>query len=174
MAEIGQFFRAYQAYESTFRETSHDSRYNEYLCRDTTQTVINFDQLIEQKYEGKKQPKSFDALYLHGDTVFCVEFKNQTKPDRRIVEQKLLEGKRELDTLLSQHNIAKNKYRFVFCLVYNKFVPKEERYKRGLHKSIHFEYLSRYKPYFFDDVYTEDISFFTQDFSKQLHKELAC
>ena len=84
-------------------------------------------------------------------------------------------GKEELDTFLGDLNIPKSDYRFVFCLVYNKYVPKEERFKRGLHKSMRFEFLNQYKTKgFVSDVYAEDVEFFTKQFTKQLHKELAC
>ena len=95
--------------------------------------------------------------------------------DKREIEEKLLNGKKELELLLSRLNISKNSYKVVFCLVYNKFVPIEERYKRGLHKSLSFEFLNQYKDNgFIDDIYTEDTDFFTKQFKKQFKKELTC
>jgi hypothetical protein len=128
MADMHYFLQTYRAYDDTFKATSFDSSRQEYLCKDESQTVINFDKLIQEKYpDSNQRPRSFDALFVHEDIVFC--------------------------------------------LVYNKYVPKEERFKRGLHKSIRFEFLNQYKTKgFVNDVYAEDVNFF----KKQLHKELAC
>jgi len=176
MADMGHFIRTYQSCHSTFKETSYDSDNREYLCTDESQKVVNFDKIIEAKYpDSNVRPKSFDTLFVYENIIFCVEFKNQKKPDKQEVEAKLLDGKKELNVLLSDLNISSNNYRFVFCLVYNKFIPKEERYKQGLHKSIRFEFLNQYKENgFVSDVYTEDVEFFTKQFNKQFQKELAC
>jgi hypothetical protein len=176
MADIGHFIRTYQNCQSTFKETSFDSENREYLCMDESQTVVNFDKIIEEKYpDSNLRPKSFDTLFVYQNIIFCIEFKNQKKPDKNEVEKKLLKGKEELDRLLSDLNISKNSYQFIFCLVYNKFVPKEERYKRGLYKSLRFEFLNQYKENgFVNDIYTEDVNFFTKQFKQQFQKELAC
>ena len=176
MADISLFLNEYKSYLSTFKETSFDNNNNTYLCKDETHDVINFDKLIQVRYpDSNKRPKSFDAVYIHEDIIFCIEFKNQKKPDKKEVEEKLLNGKKELESILSDLNIAKNNYKFIFCLVYNKFVPIEQRYKRGLYKSLSFEFLNQYKDNsFIDDVYTEDIDFFSRQFKKQFQKELIC
>jgi hypothetical protein len=176
MADISHFIRHYENCQSTFKETSFDSENRQYICMDESQKVVNFDKIIEEKYpNSNKRPKSFDTLFFHKNIIFCVEFKNQKKPNKQEIEKKLLDGKKELDSLLSNLNVSKKSYKFVFCLVYNKFVPKEERYKRGLYKSLRFEFLNEYKENgFVNDIYTEDVIFFTKEFKKQFQKELTC
>jgi hypothetical protein len=175
MADISQFLKEYSKYKSTFKETSFDSSNNYELCKDETQSVINFDKIVEERYpDSNKRPKSFDALFIYQDNIFCIEFKNEKKPDKKEIEDKIVDGKKEFDLLLSDLSISKKEYRFIFCLVYNKFLPKHERYKRGLYKSIRFEYLNRYVGSLIDDLYTEDVDFFTKEFKKITNKELDC
>jgi len=176
MADISYLVNTYQNCQSTFKETSFDSENRQYLCMDESQKVVNFDKIVEEKYpDSNIRPKSFDTLFIHENIIFCVEFKNQKKPAKKEVEKKLLDGKKELDILFNDLNISKNNYKFVFCLVYNKFIPKEERFKQGLYKSIRFESLNKYKKNgLMDDIYTENTEFFTKEFKKQFQKELAC
>ncbi len=108
-------------------------------------------------------------------TLYLIEFKNQKKPDKEEIEGKLLDGKREFILLLDDLKISTNSYKFIFCLVYNKFKPKHERHKRGLFKSVTFEFLNKYKENkFIDDIFTEDVDFFTKQFKNKTSKELKC
>jgi len=174
MADYNLFIQKYITHISTFKETSFDNRNNVYLCQDESIEIINFDKVIEEKYIGlKKRPQSFDCIYLdkYSNKIYLIEFKNETKPDKETIRGKLLDGKKELLSLLIDLKVSIKDYKFVFCLVYNKHFPKEERFKRGLYKSIRFEFLNEYKENkFIDDIYTEDVTFFT----KQFKKELAC
>ena len=182
MADFNLFYQKYSSYISTFKETSLDNHHkekpNEYLCSDESQEIINFDKIIEDKYpDSNSRPKAFDAIYFDRDNndIYLVEFKNQKKPDKEEVEDKLVDGKKEFDLLLSDLNIVKSDYRFIFCLVYNQYKPKEERHKRGLFKSVTFEFLNKYKKNsFVNDIYTEDVNFFTKQFKKKTLKELVC
>jgi hypothetical protein len=175
MADIDQFLKKYSKYKSTFKETSFDSTNKYSLCKDETQYVINFDKIVEERYpDSNNRPKSFDALFIYQDNIFCIEFKNEKKPDKKEIEDKLKDGKKEFDTILADLNISKKDYIFIFCLVYNKYIPKYERYKRGLYKSVRFEYLKRYKGSLIYDLYTEDVNFFTKKFEKITKKELTC
>ena len=176
MADIYQFIRSYRDHLSTFKQTSFDDDNHQFLCSDESQSVIAFDDIIKEKYpDPNVRPKSFDALYIHENYLFCVEFKNQKKPDKQEIAGKLVDGKRELETFLAELNISRDRYQFVFCLVYNKHIPHEERYKPGLYRSIRFEYLNQYiQKGIVDAIFTENVDFFTRQFKKQLRKELAC
>jgi hypothetical protein len=178
MADFNLFYQKYNAFISTFKETSFDSDNKVYLCTDESIKVINFDAIVEKIYpDSNLRPKSFDAVYFDKTTnhIYLIEFKNQRKPDKQEIEEKLKNGKKEFDSLLNQFNISTNDYKFIFCLVYNKFIPKEERYKKGLYKSITFEFLNKYKKSsFLHDIYTEDVSFFTKEFKKKTTKDLQC
>jgi len=177
MADIRRFFEEYKKHKSTFKLTSFDSENREYLCLDETQEVLNFDELIEKIYpDSNKRPKSFDAIYFYKEenTIYLVEFKNQNKPDKKEIEDKLQKGKKELERIFANLNIQKRDYKFIFCLVYNKYVPKEERFKRGLFRATTFEYLNKYKNNLIDDIFTEEVSFFTKLFREKTKKELEC
>lgn len=178
MADIGKFLQSYQNFKSTFKETSFDNSNQEYLCRDESQTVIDFDRVIEKKYpDSNKRPKSFDALYVYKDKVFCVEFKNQ-KPnqiDNQEVQGKLNDGKLELDKLLQSLNIQSNNYDFAYCVAYKKCIEPRDRYKCGIDKGKVLFGLEQYKHQgFIKEIFTENVDYFTKEFKKQFQKELEC
>jgi len=178
MADISQFIRTYQSFQSTFKDTSFDSEHSEYLCYDESQSVINFDKLLEKDYpDSNARPKSFDALYVHNDIIFCIEFKNQ-KPAQIINQnicEKLTDGKSELDTLLQKLNIQVNDYRFVYCVAYKKCIEPRDRYKCGVEKGKVLFGLEQYKKNaLVKEVFTDNVDFFTKEFKKQLQKELTC
>lgn len=178
MADFNLFYQEYKPFISTFKETSHDSDNNFYLCTDESIEVIDFDAIIENIYpDSNLRPKSFDTIYFDktNNHIYLIEFKNQRKPDKQEIEEKLTAGKKEFDLLLSHLNISQKNYKFIFCLVYNKFIPKEERHKRGLFKSITFAFLNNYKDKgIVDDIFTEDVNFFSKQFKKKTTKDLQC
>jgi len=178
MADISQWVQSYQDFHSTFKVTSFDSDKNENLCTDESQRVINFDKILEDKYpDSNVRPKSFDALYVYGDNIFCIEFKNQ-KPsqiDNQNICTKLTEGKAELDTLLQLLNIGLNKYDFTYCVAYKKCVEPRDRYKCGIDKGKILFGLEQYKSKgLVKEIFTQDVEFFTKEFKKQFQKELTC
>jgi hypothetical protein len=178
MADMGKFVRHFDDCRSTFRETSFDSSNREYLCSDESQEVINFDKLIESKYpDSNTRPKSFDAVYVHNELIFCIEFKNQkySQINNVSIRQKLLEGKRELESIFASMNIAVREYDFVYCVAYRKSAEPMNRYKRGIEKDLIQFGLERYKDNgFVKEIFTNHVNFFTRQFKKQLRKELAC
>jgi len=178
MADINQFQKEYSQYQSTFKETSYDDNNSIYLCKDKSQIVINFDKILQSKYpDSNQRPKSFDALYIYNNLIFCIEFKNQ-KPsqiDNLEVKDKLLDGKNELIKLFQELNIQLKDYDFVYCVVYKRCLEPRDRYKCGIDKGRVLFGLEKYeKQGFIKKVYTQDIDFFTKEFKKNLNKELAC
>ncbi|MCK5538103.1 MAG: hypothetical protein KAI79_14855 [Bacteroidales bacterium] len=178
MANIGQFLQSYQNFQSTFKETSFDSSNHKYLCTDESQTVINFDKIIEKNYPNSNtRPKSFDAIYLYENKIFCIEFKNQ-KPSQIInqdIYEKLTEGKAELDKLLQDLNIQSNNYDFAYCVAYKKCIEPRDRYKCGIDKGKVLFGSEQYKDQgLVKEIFTENVDFFTKQFKKQFQKELMC
>ncbi len=176
MADIKEFISKYSTYQTTFKEVSFDSQNNQHLCLDETISTFNFDAIISDIYPNPMtyRPKSFDSIFIDGDTIYCIEFKNERKPDKNEVEQKLINGKQELEKLLVAQNIQKDEYKFIFCLVCNIFKPKEERYKRGILNYPLKMYLQKHKETnFVDDIFTEDVEFFLQQF-KKIGRKLVC
>ena len=178
MADINQFLKTFSLYQSSFKETSFDDNNEIYLCNDESQNVINFDKILESKYpDTNTRPKSFDALYVYNDLLFCIEFKNQ-KPsqiDNLDIQSKLLSGKEELLILFQELNIQVNTYTFVYCVVYKKCVEPRDRYKCGIDKGKVLFGLEKYEEQgIVKKVYTQNVDFFTNEFRKNLKKELEC
>ncbi|HHD81742.1 MAG TPA: hypothetical protein ENK94_00950 [Campylobacterales bacterium] len=181
MAEIKYALNEnYKIYISTFKETSLDNHHkdveNEYLCEDESQEVINFDKIIEDKYpDPNTRPKAFDALYVDDNNVYLIEFKNQKKLDNKEVIGKLIEGKKELDDILGAIKVRKKDYRFIYCVVHQNCKPHYNRFKCGVSKDVPRFSLAQYKENgFIDDIYTEDVNFFSKQFKKKTLKELMC
>jgi hypothetical protein len=178
MADIGQFVQKYSQYKSSFKATSFDSEHGTYLCMDDSQIVMDYDGIVASLYPNSQQrPKSFDALFVYGENIFCVEFKNQ-KPaniDNKEVQEKLVDGKKELISLLHSLNIQTKSYNFYYCVVYKKCIEPRDRYKCGIDKNAILFGLQKYKEQsLVKEIFTNNIEFFTKQFTKQLHKELAC
>ncbi len=178
MADISQFMKNYHDFNSTFKESSFDSENCEYVCNDESQEVINFDKIIESKYpDSNSRPKSFDAMYRYNNIIFCIEFKNQ-KPsqiDNLSVQEKIIDGKAELDKLLQEFSIQIKDYDFVYCVAYKKCVEPRDRYKCGIDKGKILFGLEKYKQEsLVKDIFTNNVEFFTKEFKKRLQKELEC
>lgn len=176
MADLKQFLKEYNNFIDTFKSTSFDSEKNEYLCNDTTVNVINFDKIIKERYpDSFKRPSSFDALYIIEDDIYLIEFKNQF-PKHIInaeIKKKLLQGKEELDKLLSNLNIQKRDYTFKYCVIYKNCLLPKDRYKCGISKNIPQFGLSSCKT-IIDEIYTNNVNFFTKTLNKKLSNKLAC
>jgi len=178
MADINQFLQSYQSSQSTFKKTSFDDSNGEYLCSDESQIVIDFDKIIGELYpDSYTRPKSFDALYVYGNKIFCIEFKNQkpSKIDNQEVQNKLKDGKTELDKLLQSLKIQSRDYDFAYCVVYKKCIEPRDRYKCGVEKDKVLFGLESYKNKgFVKEVLTQNVNYFTKEFKKQFQKELMC
>ena len=157
---------------STLKDTSFDDEHQEYLCQDTTQRVYDFDKIIKTKYP-LKQPASYDSLLISGNIIYCIEFKNQKYADidRQQIIKKLTNGKDVIDVIFGENSIPKREYKFIYCVAYKNAVTK---WRRGITKNtIQFE-LEEYKGQYFDEIYTNDVQFFTHEYKKYFNKGLAC
>jgi len=178
MADLKNFLKRYNLYISTFKLTSFDSENNYYLCRDETKEVIDFDKIIAEKFtDSNKRPKSFDAIYIHENSLYCIEFKNQKpgKIDNEEIQGKLEEGKKELIHFLKESKIDIKKINFIYAVVYKECKSNFEKYKCGLVQSkIEFGLEKFKKSGFVKDVFTSDIAFFKRAFKLKMKEELAC
>ena len=178
MADIGQFRRDFASFSSTFKATSLDDNHSAHLCNDKSQEVLDFDAIMSDKYpDANTRPKSFDALYIYQNVLFCVEFKNQ-KPSQinnKDIQEKLEKGKEELVRLLQESHIQQKSFDFIYCVVYKQHQEPRDRYKYGIEKETIRFGLEKYEQNgFVKKVFTENVNFFTKQFEKQLQKELAC
>ena len=177
MADIKEFIKEYSSYQTTFKVTSYDDNNDECLCNDESVLNINFDKIIADMYPNSKEfrPKTFDSIYINDDTIYCIEFKNENKPNKKDLEEKLVDGKNELDKLFSKLNIQKDNYKFIFCLVYKIHKPRFDRYKSGIANYPINAYLKKHKESrFIDDIFTEDVEFFSKKFRQNMKKDLKC
>lgn len=177
MADISEFLKKYNSHQTTFKITSYDEQNDISLCTDETLKNIDFDAIIAKRYPNPNsyRPKTFDAIYAHEDKIYCVEFKNEKKPNKKDIEQKLLDGKKELESIFADLNIPKNRYKFIYCVVYNIYKPLEQRYKSGILNYPLRMYLEKYKENgFIDDIFTEDVEFFSTKLEQTLKTKLQC
>ena len=177
MADASSIFKSnFSSYNSTLKETSlddHDKNYTlEYLCKDEMQNVYDFDKIIKERYPNK-QPSSYDALLIDNTNIYCIEFKNQkySDIDTKEVQKKIINGKDALDDIFSKYNIQRKDYKFIYCVIYKNHPPK---WRRGITKNIVQFELEQYKGKYFDEVYTNDVQYFTHEYKKHFYKELKC
>ncbi len=177
MADALSIFKSnFSLYQSTLKATSLDNHHkdesHEFLCKNETQRVYDFDKIVKEKYP-KKQPSSYDALLIENKSIYCIEFKNQKYSDVKTqdVQKKIINGKNILDNIFAKYNIQKKEYKFIYCVIYKNHPPK---WRRGITKNIIQFDLEEYKGKYFDEIYTNDILYFTNEYKKQFTRNLAC
>ncbi|MEA3288715.1 MAG: hypothetical protein U9Q04_00925 [Campylobacterota bacterium] len=173
MADVKSIFKSkFNDFKSTLKSTSYDKLKEEYLCNDESQKVFDFDNIIKKVYPHK-QPASYDALLLDENNIFCVEFKNErySDIDKEQLHKKLINSKEAMDDIFKKNNIQVKDYNFVFCVAYKN---TKTRWRRAIEKNtIQFE-LEQYKGKYFDEIYTNDVQFFTNEYKKYFQKALEC
>jgi len=177
MADVSSIFKSnFSSFITTLKDSSLDDRdkslTSQYLCQDETQKVYNFDKIVKEKYP-KKQPSSYDALLIEDKIIYCIEFKNQkySDIDTKEVQKKIINGKDVLDNIFLEYNIQKRDYKFIYCVIYKNHPPK---WRRGITKNIVQFELEQYKGRYFDEVYTNDVQYFTHQYKKYFQKKLSC
>ncbi len=173
MADAQSIFKIqFREYISSLKEISFDKENNIYLCNDSSIDVYDFDAIVKKLYPTK-QPSSYDALLIDNKRIFCIEFKNEKYADVKNaeVEKKLKNGKEILSTIFNNNNIQIDNYSFIYCVAYKN---TEARWRRGISKnSIQFG-LEQFKNSYYDEIYTNDIQFFTNEYKKYFQNALAC
>ena len=155
-------------YKSTFKETSLDDRGGQtrnYLCKDTTAEVFNFDKYVLDKI-GHPLPASPDAIYVEENKIFFVEFKNQIFENINDdnIKNKLNSGTNILKDLLHSH--LPSDVKFIFCVVYK---PQYYRYFNPMtiiSNSVKFGLESENinNSNFYSKIITQDIDFYKEHF----------
>ena len=173
MADASSIFKSqFKFYISTLKELSLDKEKNVKLCQDESQKAYDFDEIIKRLYP-LKQPASYDALVIDGKNIYCIEFKNQKYSDieNKNIQKKLINGRDALNEIFLTYNMQVDEYRFVYCVAYKNNVHK---WRRGITKNIIQFELEEYIGIYFDEIYTNDIQFFTHEYKKHFYKELSC
>jgi hypothetical protein len=169
MAELCYILRdRYQDSFDSLKNTSYDKEHNIFMCQSPME-VINFDKLTEHNANGKKLPKSFDALICDEEEkkAYCIEFKNQEKSivNNKSLQEKMIEGKNTLDRIMAQNKVQRKNYQFIFCVAY-KPNPNHYRYRRKIEERTIYFNLER-QEHTFDKIITKDIVFFTDQFRRK-------
>lgn len=173
MAELSYILKSKPVYSeclATLKETSKDSHNSEYLCQ-SDMLVYDFDCIVKKLYP-QKQPSSYDSLMIdeHKKIVYCIEFKNQIPAtiNNQSIVKKLTHGKEILDTICADENVQKRDYKFIYCVVHK---ARQTRYRNPISdREIKFE-LKQYRGTYFDDIVTNNIDFFKNEFNKEFqHK----
>jgi len=76
-----------------------------------------------------------------------------------------------LENLFSENNISKKEYKFIYCIAYQNGVT---RWRRGIEKNAIQFGLEAYIGDYFDEIYTNDVRWFTHEYKKHFKKELKC
>ena len=173
MAELSYILRFNSKYNKcikSLKETSFDKEHNQYLCESSLE-VYDFDCIVKKLYP-QKQPSSYDTLMIDESRkiVYCIEFKNQLPSaiNNANIKKKLTNGKEILDNICSNGKVQKKDYKFIYCVVHK---PAVTRYNNPIRdREIKFE-IKAYKGACFDEIITNDINFFKNEFKKEFKEE---
>lgn len=168
MAEMSYIIKTkYSNSLDSLKNASYDKENKVYMCQSDME-VVNFDNLTFELYPNK-QPASYDALLIEEDieNIFCIEFKNQKTSDidNTQLHKKVKDSDTTLKKLCSENNINKNDYNYKLCIVYKQDATKPQ-YRRFKENIIHFG-LDVYSGVYFDEIITNEISFFQKEFMKK-------
>lgn len=173
---MGEFIyclnKNYSFSKSTLKDTSFDKENSAYLCEDTNQKVFDFDEIVKKKYP-KKQPASYDTLLIDNKNIYCIEFKNQkySNIDRKQIIKKLENSKDVMKELFKEENTDITNYKFIYCVAYKN---SQAKWQRGIKKNETQFGLESYRGDFYDEVFTNDIDFFKNEYKKKFEKDLKC
>ncbi len=173
MADAQSIFRSqFKEYISSLKNVSFDKEKSIYLCQDESVGVYDFDAIVKNIYP-LKQPSSYDALLIDNYKIFCIEFKNEkySQITNSEVEKKLIDGKDILMEIFTKNNIPIDNYTFIYCVAYKN---AEARWRRGISKNTIQFGLEEYKGNYYDDIFTNDVAFFTNEYKKYFRSSLAC
>ena len=163
VADLSYVLKSHDMCLNTLKETKE---HGEYLCF-SEMLVYDFDCIVKKLYP-KKQPSSYDSLIVDESkkVVYCIEFKNQIPSaiKNQNIVKKLTNGKDILDSICGDGNVQKKDYEFIYCVVHK---ARATRYKNPIsNREIKFE-LKQYKDTYFDNIVTNDIEFFKNEFNKE-------
>lgn len=104
----------------SIKEVSYDDKNKEYMITSQLQ-VINFDKVKKEyckNFSIKSPPKSCDGLYISGDKIFLLEFKNG-KVDSFDVGRKIYDSILIFSDL-TESRISETRKNVEYILIYNK------------------------------------------------------
>ncbi len=181
-AEV-KFKKEYSEYLTNFKTLSFDNTNDESLCQNTTHKYFNFDEIVKKRYP-KLTPSSPDTLIFKDNKIYCVEFKNsfRDRVSAQIIKKKLKNGHEVLSEIFTELGLQIEEYQLIFCVVHKGFddskVKKQNiqwqnmRYK--IKKPIIQFGLKQYKGKYFDDIITNNVDFFRDQFIEKIDKKLPC
>ena len=163
-------------YFSTLKETSYDKDNKIYLCNNTTEEVIDFDELIKKRYP-KKQPSSVDAILTYPlereIKLYLIEFKNQitAKIDNQEIRKKLTNSIDTLKDIFSKCNISFNSTKLFYCVVYKK---QTSTWMDKIKENVIRFGLEEFEGQLVDGIFTNDVERMREKYNKIFQKKLNC
>ncbi|CAC9579694.1 hypothetical protein [uncultured Gammaproteobacteria bacterium] len=170
MSVEDKFQAKYSQYLENFKELSYDDINQQSLCQNTTHQCYNFDKIVKNRSD-KPTPASPDTLIFKKNKIYCVEFKNSffNRINVPNIKRKLRNGHQVLSAIFIELDLQLKDYQLIFCVVYKKEIHHRVRHNAR----IRFD-LQQYKGMYFDDILTNDIDFFREQFIKKINKNLPC
>ena len=180
MSAEDKFHAKYSNYLADFKTLSFDKTNDESLCQNTTHQYYNFDKIVKAR-NNELTPASPDTIILKNNKVYCVEFKNSFKHrvSAPVVKEKVKKGHQVLLEIFQELDLRRKDYELIFCIVHKGFDKSrinnqrwEEMHDR-IKPNIQFD-LEQYKGQYFDDILTNDVDFFRNQFIKKINPNLSC
>ncbi|SFV88989.1 hypothetical protein MNB_SUP05-SYMBIONT-7-620 [hydrothermal vent metagenome] len=183
-----KFESKYQHTLENFKQLSLDTDNNESLCSDTCHKYCNFDTITKQRCQEQNIDKktSVDTIIFKGNRVYCVEFKNKTRPIKsRDFKQKMIDSKQTLLVILEELKEKYIKYEFIFCAVHKGHNDTSQTILEREQSEYHYHFQStnrlqreleglNQKEGIFFKVLADDVDFFRKQFIQKINKNLPC
>ncbi len=177
-----KFSAEYSKYLASFKTLSFDKENNQSLCHNTTHQYYNFDEIVKSRnYDFT--PASPDTIIFNDNKIYCIEFKNsfRHRVSAKVVKEKVKKGHQVLLEIFQELDLQREDYQLIFCVVHKGFDKSkvnnqrwEEVHDRIKEKhSIQFE-LEQYKGQYYDDILTNDVDFFRNQFIEKINPNLSC
>lgn len=167
-------------HQTSLRKTSKDdnNKNNISFMTESMLRVINFDAVAKEyarNHKLKGIPTSNDALFVHDEHMFFIEFKNGVidKKTQHNIKEKIFDSVLILTDILNE-SISYTRKTIEYILVYNgeKNSRRELACRVSKMANTHFieKGLEKFKGYCFKDVYTYTKEEFEKDFIKKYEK----
>lgn len=121
----------------TLKETSRGGKNkNEFLC-ESIESVYNFEKYVDFKEKIEKNSnfkgKRFDALYMHDNILYCIEFKIErcANINKQEIDEKFLDSFEILKYIFRELHLQIRDYTFNFYVVFKDFENFFARRKVG-------------------------------------------
>jgi len=149
---------------------SFDDNNKKALFDDDKNRYVNFDKkVLKEIYKITQKGycdtlSAVDTIIQDNDTLYLIEFKNQTKEN--IKKYEIYSKAMESLAILQKYFFCDKKYKFVLIVLFNGYKDNKKNKRLGTSYSLQnipkYFQLSRYHKIIFDEIYTLDKNIFLQ------------